>query len=318
MSQPPKSDAEHELPPAGMSRRRALHCMGWAGAGVLWTMSGGVACSSLLGSRVNPATGGFSFAQISDSHIGFNKDPNHDSAGTLQAAINQIRALPQRPGLLIHTGDVSQLSRSDQFDMAEQIIKGAGLDTHYVPGEHDVLVDDGAEFFQRFAKDSGGKGWYSFDQGGVHFVALVNVLNLRPGGLGYLGPEQLGWLEQDLRGCSASTPLVIFTHMPLWTLYPAWGWGTDDSAQALAYLKRFGSVTVLNGHIHQVMQKVEGNVTFHTARSTAFPQPAPGTAPSAGPMKVPADKLRTMLGTANVTFKQGEQRVAIIDTPLQS
>ena len=316
MSQLFTPEPENEVSPAGMSRRRALGCLGWAGAGVLWTMSGGVACSSLIGSRNTASAGSFSFAQISDSHIGFNKDPNHDSAGTLQAAIAQIKALPQRPALLLHTGDVSQLSRSDQFDTAAQIIKGAGLETHYVPGEHDVLVDDGAEFFQRFAAESGGKGWYSFDQAGVHFIALVNVLNLRPGGFGYLGPDQLAWLEQDLRARSASTPLVIFTHMPLWTLYPAWGWGTDDGAQALSLLRRFGSVTVLSGHIHQIIQKVEGQVSFHTAASTAFPQPAPGVGPGPGPLKVPADQLRHLLGIRTVNYVPGNNSLAIIDTPL--
>jgi hypothetical protein len=100
-------------------------------------------------------------------------------------------------------------------------------------------------------------------------------------------------------------------------VYPDWGWGTEDGGRALELLKGFGSVTVLNGHIHQVMQKVEGNVTFHTARSTAFPQPAPGAAPSPGPMKVDDGKLRSMLGIADITFKQNEQRLAIVDTPLQ-
>ena len=152
----------------------------------------------------------------------------------------------------------------------------------------------------------------------MHFIGLVNVVDLKAGGLGNLGADQLEWLEADVKGRSASTPIVVFAHIPLWTVYPDWGWGTEDGAQALAYLKRFGSVTVLNGHIHQVMQKVEGNVTFHTARSTAFPQPAPGTAPSPGPLKVPADKLRSMLGIASVTFKQNEQRLAIIDTPLKT
>ncbi len=173
-------------------------------------------------------------------------------------------------------------------------------------------------FKDRYGKGTKGDGWYSFDANGVHFVGLVNVHNLKAGGLGDLGADQLEWLEDDVKGKSASTPIVLFAHIPLWTIYPDWGWGTDDAAQALSYLKRFGSVTVLNGHIHQVMQKVEGNVTFHTARSTAFPQPAPGTAPSPGPLKVPDDQLRTMLGITNVTFKQNEQRLAIIDSPLKA
>jgi 3',5'-cyclic AMP phosphodiesterase CpdA len=151
----------------------------------------------------------------------------------------------------------------------------------------------------------------------VHFIGLVNVVDLKAGGLGNFGGEQLEWLAADVKDRSASTPIVVFAHIPLWTVYPEWGWGTEDGARALDMLKRFGSVTVLNGHIHQVMQKVEGNVAFHTARSTAFPQPAPGTAPSPGPMKVADDKLRSVLGVASINFVQGKERLAIIDTPLQ-
>src|SRR5207247_6227624 len=129
-----------------------------------------------------------------------------------------------------------------------------------------------------YGKETQGGGWYSFDHRGVHFVGLVNVQNLKAGGLGSLGPEQLEWLEKDLKPRRAGTPIVLFAHIPLWTVYPEWGWGTQDSAQALSYVKRFGSVTVLNGHIHQILRKVEGKVSFHTAMSTAFPQPAPGKA----------------------------------------
>jgi 3',5'-cyclic AMP phosphodiesterase CpdA len=132
-----------------------------------------------------------------------------------------------------------------------------------------------------------------------------------------LGAEQLEWLENDVKRLSASTPVVVFAHIPLWSVYPEWGWGTEDSAQALAYLKRFGSVTVLNGHIHQTMQKVEGNVTFHTAASTAFPQPQPGKADSPGPMKVPAAELRGLLGITDVSFVQGQEALAIVDSRLE-
>ncbi|GAC1318206.1 MAG: metallophosphoesterase [Collimonas sp.] len=303
----------------GNSRRRAIACMAWAGAGVLWTLEGGVPSSQVMGNSVYAAERNqhtFSFVQISDSHIGFNKEPNPDPASTLQAVIDKIRAAPHRPAFLIHTGDVSHLSKPGEFDIADQIVRGAGLDVHYVPGEHDVLIDDGKSFFDRFSKGSGGKGWYSFDQSGVHFVALVNVLNLKGGGLGFLGDQQLAWLEQDLRGRGSSTPIVVFTHIPLWSIYPEWGWGTDDSAQALSYLKRFGSVTVLNGHIHQVIQKVEGNVSFHTAMSTAYPQPAPGVGPGPGPMKVPADRLRAVIGVRTVNYVPGHSDLALVDAPL--
>ena len=303
----------------GPSRRNVLECMTWAGTGVLWTISGGVPHSlGLVDEAVAADTKGLTFLQISDSHMGFDKPANPNAKSTLEEAIARIKAIPQKPAFMIHTGDITHLSKESQFDDAEKIISQARLDVHYVPGEHDIVDPDIKLYKERYGRGTKGSGYYSFDANGIHFMGLVNVANLKGGGMGSLGDEQLEWIEDDLKGRSASTPIVAFAHIPLWLLYPQWGWGTEDSARALGYLRRFGSVTVLNGHIHQVMQKVEGNVTFHTARSTAFPQPAPGTAPSPGPMKVPEDKLRTMLGTASVTFKQGGQRLAIIDTPLQS
>ena len=302
-----------------VSRRKALECMTWVGTGVLWTISGGVPHSlGLIDQAIAKEASGLTFLQISDSHMGFDKPANPNAKGTLEEAIGRIKALPEKPAFMIHTGDITHLSKESEFDDAEKIISDARLDVHYVPGEHDVIDPEIKLYKERYGRGTKGPGYYSFDANGAHFIGLVNVANLKGGGMGSLGDEQLEWMEDDLKDRSASTPIVVFAHIPLWTVYPEWGWGTEDSGRALAYMKRFGSVTVLNGHIHQVMQKVEGNVTFHTARSTAFPQPAPGTAPSAGPVKVPEDKLRTLLGTASVTFKPGEQRLAIIDTPLQS
>ncbi len=302
----------------GMSRRKVLECMTWVGTGVLWTVSGGVPRSlGIIDEAMAQQASGLTFLQISDSHVGFDKPANPNALGTLEEAVNRIKALPTKPAFMIHTGDISHLSTEAQFDDADRIISQTRLDVHYVPGEHDFLDPDVKLYRERYGRGTKGAGWYSFDAGGVHFIGLVNVLDLKAGGMGNLGADQLEWLEDDLKGRSASTPIVVFAHIPLWTIYPEWGWGTEDAGQALSYLKRFGSVTVLNGHIHQVMQKVEGNVAFHTARSTAFPQPAPGAAPSPGPMKVADDKLRGMLGTASIMFKQNEQRLAIIDTPLQ-
>lgn len=298
-------------------RRGFLRCMAWAGAGVLWTVSGGVPGSRLLGGAEAAETPGFSFVQLSDSHIGFRAAPNTDVTGTLGEAVAAIGRLDSRPALLIHTGDVSHLSKPAQFDTAFQVIGGAGLETHAVPGEHDMVDEDnGAPFFARFTK--GAKhGYYSFDQGGLHFVGLNNVQDLRAGGMGALGQAQLDWLRADLRDRPASQPIVVFAHVPLWTVYAPWGWGTEDAAEALALLRRFGSVTVLNGHIHQIMQKVEGTVAFHTARSSAFPQPAPGTAPSPGPMKnVPPGRLRSLLGITDVRLVRGRAALAITDTVL--
>jgi 3',5'-cyclic AMP phosphodiesterase CpdA len=303
----------------GVSRRHALECMLWAGTGVLWTVSGGVPKSFNLLGQAEAATpaASFTFLQISDSHVGFDKAANPNALGTLQEAIAKVKALPNKPAFMLHTGDITHLSAPAQFDNAAQVIGSAGLDVHYVPGEHDILDDEpGKSYLQRYGKDTKGSGWYSFDQNGVHFIGLVNVMNLQAGGLGMLGPEQLAWLADDVKGRSASTPIVVFAHIPLWTIYKEWGWGTDDAEQALALLKHFGSVTVLNGHIHQLMQKVEGKVTFHTARSTAFPQPAPGTAPAPLPMVVPAEKLRSVLGIRNVVYTQGKEVLAITDQPL--
>src|SRR5690349_14484981 len=302
----------------GVSRRKVLECMTWAGTGVLWTVAGGVPTSlGIIDEAVAAPQKGLTFLQISDSHMGFDKPANPNAKGTLEECIARVRALPAKPSFMIHTGDISHLSKPSEFDDADRIISQAGLDVHYVPGEHDLLDEDqGKLYLDRYGKGSKGAGWYSFDQSGVHFIGLVNVVNLKAGGLGNLGDAQLEWLEDDLKGRSASQPIVVFAHIPLWTVYPEWGWGTDDGAKALAYLKRFGSVTVLNGHIHQVMQKVEGNVFFHTARSTAFPQPSPGSAPSPGPMKVPADQLRSLLGIANVQYVPGKHPLALVDRTL--
>jgi 3',5'-cyclic AMP phosphodiesterase CpdA len=303
----------------GVNRRKVLECMTWVGTGVLWTIAGGVPHSlGIMGEAQAQEAKGLTFLQISDSHVGFDKPANPNALGTLQEVVSKIIALPTKPAFMIHTGDISHLSLESQFDDADRIISQSKLDVHYVPGEHDFLDPEQKFYRERYGRGTKGAGWYSFDANGVHFIGLVNVVDLKAGGLGNLGNDQLEWLEADVKGRSASTPIVVFAHIPLWTVYPDWGWGTEDGAQALSYLKKFGSVTVLNGHIHQVIQKVEGNVTFHTARSTAFPQPAPGAAPSPGPMKVADDKLRTMLGTASITFKQNEQRLAIIDTPLQA
>ena len=313
---------EHDHNHDGIDRRGFLKCMAWAGTGALCVIEGGVLKSAALGAQMGSMKmgkkGELSFVQISDSHMGFNKPANPDVVATLKAAVDKINALPHKPEFILHTGDITHLSTPEQFDTVDQILKSTGLEVFFVPGEHDVLNDDGAMFRERYAKNSKGAGWYSFNKNGAHFIGLVNVMNLKAGGLGTLGHEQLEWLEDDVKAVKHSTPIVVFAHIPLWTVYPQWGWGTDDSAQALSYLKKFGSVTVLNGHIHQTMQKVEGNVTFHTAYSTAFPQPAPGKAEGPGPMKVPADQLRNVLGITDVNYVQSRRALALVDSSLEN
>jgi len=305
----------------GIDRRGFLKCMGWAGTAVVCSVSGGILTSRALGDALaNPgaiAAAELNFVQISDSHIGFNKAANKDVIGTFQEAVKRINALPKAPEFLLHTGDLTHLSQADEFDTVEQVLKGSKASkVFYVPGEHDVMSDNGAQYLARFGKGTLGSGWYSFDQTGVHFIGLVNVMGKTELGMGNLGQDQLDWLRKDLASLPNSTPIVVFAHVPLWEIYPAWGWGTTDGATALGMLKRFGSVTVLNGHIHQQVQKIEGNMTFHTARSTAFPQPAPGAAPKPGPMLVPAEQLRGMLGLTSVKYTEVDHHLAIIDSTL--
>ncbi|HXA56845.1 MAG TPA: metallophosphoesterase [Candidatus Acidoferrum sp.] len=319
MNQEKKDVIVHDHNHDGVDRRGFLKCMAWAGTGALCVIDGGVLKSYSMGRlpKMGHPAGELSFVQISDSHMGFNKAANPDVVSTLKVAVDKINALPQAPEFMLHTGDITHLSKADEFDTVDQILKEANpKDVFYVPGEHDVLDDNGAAYLARYGKGTTGAGWRSFDKKGVHFIGLVNVMNLKAGGMGSLGPDQLGWLKNDVKHLKHSTPIVVFAHIPLWSVYPQWGWGTDDSAEALSYLKKFGSVSVLNGHIHQTMQKVEGNVTFHTACSTAFPQPAPGQGPSPGPMTVPAERLRSVLGITDVNFVRGHQALGVTDLAL--
>jgi 3',5'-cyclic AMP phosphodiesterase CpdA len=304
------------------TRRNALKCMAYGGAGTLFALSGGVFTPIDLAMAAADKQGVSKlgkplFVQSSDTHVGFNKEANPDVMGTFTQTIDLVNGMADQPALIIHTGDITHLSKPAEFDLAQQMFaKLRTTELHTVPGEHDTTDEAAAEYFKRFGKASANKGYYSFDHSGVHFVALVNVLQFKPGGLGTLGPDQLAWLEADLKGRSASTPVVVFAHMPLWTIYEPWGWGTGDADQLMTHLRRFGSVTVLNGHIHQIVQKVEGNVTFHTARSSAYPQPTAGAGPGPGPLKVPADELPRMLGLTSVSVAKHPSGLALADTTL--
>lgn len=297
------------------NRRGFLKCMTWAGSAMLWTVAGGIPRSHVIG-QADAAEKGFTFAQVSDSHLGFDKPVNANVTGTFQEALDHVTGMADKPAFIIHTGDITHLSTPAQFDTGAQLLSATKLRTYTVPGEHDILEEDRKSYLNRYGKGTHGDGWYSFNAHGVHFIGLVNVVNLQGAGLGELGKPQLEWLEKDVKSLSSSTPIVVMAHVPLWIVYKDWGWGTTDGAQALTYLKRFGSVTVLNGHIHQVMQKVEGHVAFHTARSTAFPQGVPGVAKAPGPMAVPPGELKNYLGTAKVSLVSAKAPLAIIDTPL--
>src|ERR1700737_3335182 len=305
-----------------LSRRNALKCVAYGGAGTLFALSGGVftpidLAMAASDKKVAANLGKPLFVQISDTHIGFNKEANPDVNGTLTRTIDLVNEMSDQPALIIHTGDITQLSKPSEFDAAQQMFSRLRTtEMHTVPGEHDVTDATVSEYFSRFGKASDNKGYYSFDHAGVHFIGLINVLQFKPGGLGTLGAEQLAWVAADLKGRPGSTPIVVFAHMPLWTIYEPWGWGTGDADQLMSQLRRFGSVTVLNGHIHQIVQKVEGNVTFHTARSTAYPQPAAGVGAGPGPLKVSADQLPGMLGVTSVSVTGKGRSLAFNDSTL--
>ncbi len=306
------------------SRRNALKCMAYGGAGTLFVLAGGVFTLTPLNralasddNMANKKLGRPLFVQISDTHIGFNKEANPDVNGTLQQTIALVNGMAEQPELIIHTGDITHLSKAAEFDLAQQMLSRLRItDLHTVPGEHDTADAGVSEYFSRFGKVSNNRGYYSFDHAGVHFIGLINVLEFKAGGLGTLGNEQLEWVEQDLKGRSSSTPIVVFAHMPLWSIYEPWGWGTGDADQLMSYLRRFGSVTVLNGHIHQVVQKVEGHIIFHTARSTAYPQAVAGAGSGPGPLKVPAEQLPKMLGISTVSVIQNPRSLALADTTI--
>jgi 3',5'-cyclic AMP phosphodiesterase CpdA len=292
-----------------VKRSKFLEHVAWTGSGIIWSLS---ATGLLTAQPAEAAAAPFSFVQISDSHIGFARPENPDVAGTLRKAVDAINALPQAPAFVVHTGDVTHLSKPEQFDAAKQILGTLKAPLVVLPGEHDVIGSPKA-FFDAFGRGDAPDGWFAFDQGGMHFVSLVNVFNFEVDGK--LGATQLDFVEKDLAAQKKSTPIVVFGHVPLYALYPAWGWTTEDGARVLAALRRFDAVTVLNGHIHQIIQHTEGNIRFATAAATAYPQPAPGAADKPGPLKVPADQLLGVLGYRTVEVRTGA-RPEVTDHPL--
>jgi calcineurin-like phosphoesterase family protein len=305
--------------PNTMSRRQLIRHTAWFGAAVGFTVAGGEVISHVAGaaaaerSRIRPA---LRFAQVSDSHIGFTGAPNPDVAGSFGHAIDQINNLGYTPDFVIHTGDLTHLSSPGQFDQVKQMM--SGLRTPHVftvPGEHDSVDDAGQKYRNAFGTGSVGDGWYSFDIASVHVIALVNTLNLRK--LGHLGVDQLEFVEKDVARLSSDTPIIVFSHIPLFTMYPDWGWGTDDATQALSYLRRFASVTCINGHVHQLFSKTEGNVAFYSGTTTAYPLPHPGDGPAPKPITLPAGKLHDALGIREVSYTKGETTLALKEQRLQ-
>ncbi|KAA0022806.1 metallophosphoesterase [Antrihabitans cavernicola] len=303
-----------------MSRRQLMRHTAWFGAAVGLTVVGGEVLSHVGGTPISSAATDrptLRFAQVSDSHIGFQGAANTNVVDTFGEAISQVNSLGYTPDFVIHTGDLTHLATPEQFDQAKQMMKS--LNTPHVftvPGEHDSTDDGGQRYRDAFGKGSRGDGWYSFDVAGVHVIALVNTLHMTL--LGHLGQDQLDWMRKDVAGLSSDTPIIVFSHIPLFAMYPQWGWGTDDSTQALSYLRRFASVTCLNGHVHQLFTKTDGNITFYSGTTTAYALPKPGepgvTVPK--PVTLPAGKLHAALGIREVSYMKGQQVLAIKDQAL--
>lgn len=288
-----------------MKRSVFFEHIAWTGAGIAYTLAG----SGLLAGRaVGAEAAAVEFVQISDSHIGFHQAANMDVAGTLKSAVDRINAMRTPPKFVVHTGDITHLSTPQQFDDARAILSQLKAPLIALPGEHDVVSNDFKGYFGNFKiPQSRDGGWASWDDGGIHYVALLNVFNFEK--LGLLGNDQLDWLRADLSSVTRDTPVVVFTHVPLYALYPQWGWTTEDGAKALALLQKFDRVTVLNGHIHQIVTHVEGNIRFASAAATAYPQPKAGMAPKPGPVTLPHDDLLRAIGYRTVQVDGGDARI---------
>jgi len=302
----------------GMTRRQLMRHTAWFGSAVVLTVVGGEVISHVAGDGAPAAAAGptaLRFVQVSDSHLGFKGPANLDVAATFGAAINQVNSLGFEPDFVMHSGDITHLTLASEFGQAKEMMADIKTPRVFtVPGEHDTINDRGRMYRQFFGAGTLGDGWFSFDTAGVHFISLVNTTSLDA--LGYLGQDQLDFVRRDVAGLSSETPIVLFSHIPLYAMYPQWGWGTSDAVTLLGMLRRFGSVTALNGHVHQVFTKTEGNVTFYSAAPTCYPLPEPGQAPAPLPVTLPAGELTAALGIRTVSFQAGTTSLALTDQRL--
>jgi predicted phosphodiesterase len=234
------------------------------------------------GSSPTPvAQGDFLFLQLSDTHWGFSGPPNPEAGTTLKRAVAAINAASLKPDFIVFTGDLTQrtdddVQRRQRLKEFQQIVSELSVKTlYFIPGEHDAAPDAGKAYRESF-----GKSYYSFEHKGVQFLAIDNVS--APGSV--IGDEQLNWLASEVKSVPPDKPIVVFTHRPLFDLYPAWDWATKDGEKALAILQTHKNVTVFYGHIHQEHHFATGDIKHHSARSLIFPLPAPGSVPQKAPL----------------------------------
>ncbi|CAG2150870.1 metallophosphoesterase family protein [Cupriavidus numazuensis] len=273
---------------------------------------GAVLASALPGWAASPGKD-FYFVQLSDLHWGFQGPPNPDARGTLPKAIAAVNALPAPPDFIVFTGDLTHTTDDPDERRRRMREVKAQIDTlqvktrYLMPGEHDASLDRGEAFQEIF-----GPTHYSFDHQGVHFVALDNVSDPA----GRVGAAQIDWLASDLARLPREAPIVVFTHRPLFDLYPQWDWATRDGADVLKRLDPYSNVTVFYGHIHQEHHHQTGQIAHHAARSLMFPLPAPASQPLRQPVPWDAEHPYRGLGWRQVAARQAPPRLALEEKPV--
>jgi 3',5'-cyclic AMP phosphodiesterase CpdA len=301
-------------------RRKFLKITGVTlGAGALYQFAApalgegvGGRVMDLLGKKNGERPTPFSFVQFSDTHVGFNGPPDPLGTQAFERAVTMVNALPQRPDLVLFTGDLTHDSEkpgehADRMKRFREIASRLNVPlVKVVPGEHDAALDGGALF-----RDAFGETHHSFDHRGVHFIGLDNVSLGKPA----VGAEQLAWLQKDLARFPKTAPIVVFTHRPLFDLKPDWEWFTSDGDQVLNALAPYENVTVLYGHIHREHEHTEGNATHYASRSLIFAFPDPETGVPKKPLPFDAAKPFQNLGIRRVTERlPGRPVVKTIET----
>jgi Icc protein len=231
----------------------------------------------------------FRFAYISDSHL-YEKKINDRFVRALLRAVEDINNLDPQPDFVFYGGDLAQLGQPKELDLGAQILKNVKAPLKMMVGEHDWYFDMGQKWQGLF-----GKPTYSWNHKGIHFVTLNSVVErdfwtkrgmtpmermMTVAGLDNgmqssftVGPQQRQWLKEDLADHSNDTPIIVFSHSPLYKLYKKWNFWTDDAEDVQAILNRFERVVVIHGHTHQLLTNRIGNIHFHGLLSTAWPWP---------------------------------------------
>lgn len=290
-----------------IDRREFLTLAALGSAGVVFA-------SALRGAErgLGEGSGDFHFVQISDTHWGFEGPANPDANGTLPKAVRAVNGLAHKPDFVVFTGDLTHTTDDPSLRRARmtefrRIVSALDIDTlRFMPGEHDASLDGGTAYRELF-----GPTHYSFGHKGIHFVAIDNVSDPRA----LVDDAQLAWLEKDLAAQNAETPIVVFTHRPLFDLAPEWDWATRNGAQVLEILMPHRNVTVFYGHIHQEHHYKTGHIEHHAARSLMFPLPAPGSQPKRAPVPWNPDEPYAGLGFRDVEANT-EPRYVVEEHPV--